>query len=192
VRSRRKFFACGLILFSGVAVLVGTWIWYGNKYVHQHCIVQAPLALKLYSSEHAGKFPTSTNGFGDALLMLARFDPTTLNCICGPDDDGHLFKEALLNNTIVPEEKCSRVYVQGLTEADNPEICILFDRNSCRGGDHFRSPWGHPLREVVLADGSWRQVRDEDWPEFSRKQVGLLVAEGFSKTDALRFYPAAK
>jgi hypothetical protein len=146
----------------------------------------------VYSSDHTGKFPASTNGFGDALLELVKYDPTVLHSICGPDDDGHLFQEAMTNGAILPEEKCSRVYVQGLTETNNPDICILFDRNSCKGGDHFRSPWGHPLREVTFVNGSWHQVRDENWPEFVRKQVELLVADGFSKADALHYYPAAK
>ena len=115
-----------------------------------------------------------------------------MNSICGPDDDGHLFKEALTNNSVVPEEKCSRVYIQGLSESNDPQICILFDRNSCRGGDHFRSPWGHRLREVCLLDGMMQVIPDEKWPEFSRNQVELLVAAGFSRTNALHFYPAAK
>jgi len=48
------------------------------------------------------------------------------------------------------------------------------------------------VREVCLLDGSMQVIRDEDWPEFSRNQVELLVAAGFSRTNALYFYPAAK
>jgi len=123
---------------------------------------------------------------------LAKEDPIYINCLCGPDDDGHVFRDAIKNNTIVSEDQCSRIYVQGLSEKNNLQICILFDRNSCRGGDHFRSPWGHRVREVSMLDGSMQVIRDEDWPEFSRNQVELLVAAGFSRTNALYFYPAAK
>jgi hypothetical protein len=112
--------------------------------------------------------------------------------ICGPDDDGHIFKEALQNNSVVPEDQCSRVYIQGLSEANDPAICVLFDRNSCRGGDHFRSPWGRRVRDLCLLDGSMLIIRDEDWPEFSRKQAELLIAAGFSRTNALQYYPVAK
>lgn len=167
-------------------------VFYSFKYCHRHCIKQTGLDFKMYSSEHFGHLPFSTNGFGDALLLLAKEDSTIVNSLCGPDDDGQIFRDALANNSVVPEEKCSRVYIQGLSESDNPEICILFDRNSCRGGDHGRSPWGHPLREALLLDGSMQDIRDEDWLEFSRKQVELLVAAGFSRTNALHFYPAAK
>jgi hypothetical protein len=147
----------------------------------------------MYSGKHEGSFPFSTNGFGDALLQLVDTNYLfELMMICGPGDDGHIFRETLTNRSIVPEEKCSRVYIQGLSESNDPRICILFDRNSCRGGDHFRSPWGHRVREVCLLDGTMEVVPDEKWPEFSRQQIDLLVDAGFSRTNALHFYPAAK
>ena len=188
----KKFLTFGSIILCGVFGLGAIGVWCIKHYVHRHCIKQADGALRIYSSEHFGQFPFSTNGFGDALLVLAKEDPTVINCICGPDDDGQIFTAALTNNTEVPEEKCSRVYIQGLRETNGSEICILFDRKSCKGGDHGRSPWGHPLREAILIDGSMQIIRDEDWPEFSRKQVDLLVVAGFARTNALHFYPAAK
>ena len=188
----KKLLVVGVIFFCMLAGLCGTWLWYLNHYVHQHCIKQAGMAFRIYSSEHNGQLPFSPNGFGNALLIFAKEDPTVINSICGPDDDGHLFKEALQYNSIISEEECSRVYIQGLNETNDPEICILFDRNSCKGGDHFRSPWGHRVRELCLLDGSMLVIPDEDWPEFSRKQVKLLAAAGFSRANALHFYPAAK
>ena len=149
------------------------------------------MVFRLYEGDHNGQLPFSTNGFGNALLILAKEYPPYIHNICGPDDDGHIFREALQNNAIVPEDQCSRVYIQGLSETNDPSICILFDRNSCKGGDHFRSPWGHPLREACLLDGSMVVIPDEKWPEFSRKQAELLVVAGFSRTNALHFYPAA-
>jgi hypothetical protein len=131
-------------------------------------------------------------------LLLAGADSTNdytggfIGCLCGPGDDGHLYREALKNHSVLPEDQCTRIYIQGLSETNDPRICILFDRNSCRGGDHFRSPWGHRVREACLLDGSMVVIPDEKWPEFSRQQVDLLVAAGFSRTNALRFYPAAR
>jgi hypothetical protein len=181
-----------LIPLCGIFGWVGFNIYYGCHYVHQHCIKSAGLAFRLYEGGHNGQFPSSTNGFGDALLMLAKEYPDYIRNISGPDDDGHIFKEALQSHFIVPEDQCSRVYIQGLSEMNDPQICILFDRDSHKGGDHFRSPWGHPLREVCLLDGSMQVIPDEKWPEFSRNQVDLLVAAGFSRTNALRFYPDAE
>ena len=181
-----------LVPLCGVLGLFAFNIYYGCHYVHQHCIKITGILLGAYADENKGQLPFSTNGFGNALLLLVENEPNEIRNICGPDDDGHIFLEALKNHSIVPEEKCSRVYVQGLSETNDPGICILFDRNSCPGGDHFRSPWGHRVRELCLLHGNMQIIRDEDWPEFSRKQVELLVAAGFSRTNALHFYPAAK
>lgn len=184
--------------FCLLAGLIGTWFWSLGHYVHQHCIKQTGLAFRMYEGDHNGRLPFSTNGFGDALLLfvksgyLAGETLSGIRYVCGPGDDGHIFRAALQNNSIVPEDQCSRIYIQGLSETNDPQICILFDRNSCKGGDHFRSPWGHRVRELCLLDGSMQIIRDEDWPEFSRNQVELLVAAGFSRTNALHFYPATK
>jgi len=150
------------------------------------------MVFRLYEEDHNGQLPVSTNGFGNALLILAKEYPDYIHNICGPDDDGHIFKNAIKNNSTVLENQCSRVYAQGLSETNDLQICILFDRNSCKGGDHFRSPWGHRVREGCLLDGEMVVISDEKWPEFSRQQVDLLIAAGFSRTNALHFYPAAK
>jgi hypothetical protein len=194
MKTRTKTALVGVPLLLGCFVGLGaTWVWYLNHYVHQHCIVQTGLEFRIFEGDHFGRLPFSTNGFGNALLELVdtNYLPE-VRLICGPGDDGHVFLEALTNHGIVPEEKCSRIYIQGLCETNDPQICILFDRNSCRGGDHFRSPWGPRVREVCMLDGSWQVVSDEKWPEFSSNQVELLVSAGFSRTNALHFYPAAR
>ena len=185
-------FVSPIVLFLGYIVIS---MGYGCKYAHQHCIKQAGMSFRLYANDHEGRFPSSTNGFGNALLLL--MDPDNLymsGAISGPGDDGHLYREAFTNKSIMPENLCSRIYVQGLSETNDPQICILFDRNSCRGGDHFRSPWPwhRRVREVCLLDGSMQVIADDRWTEFSRNQVELLTATGFSRDRALRFYPAAR
>ena len=194
----KKILLIVLIPLCGFVGMCVFGFYYQIQYVHRHCMPQIGSAFQLYADDHFGQLPFSTNGFGNALLLLVRSDSTNdylgglVATLCAPDDAGHIFEEALKNNSIIPEEKCSRIYIQGLSESNNPEICILFDRNSCKGGDHGRSPWGHLLREACLLDGSMQIIRDEDWPEFSRKQVELLVAAGFARTNALHFYPAAR
>jgi len=195
-RTKKILFTTLIVLCMPIG-LVAFRIWYGHEYAHQHCIKQTGLAFRIYADEHNGKLPFSTNGFGNALLLLTGPDPTNdyiggfIGCLCGPGDDGHLYREALKKHSVLPEDQCTRIYIQGLSESNDPQICIIFDRNSCRGGDHFRSPWGHRVREASLLDGSMVVIPDEKWPEFSRQQVELLVAAGFSRTNALHFYPAA-
>ena len=109
-----------------------------------------------------------------------------------PGDDGSLYRECMKTGAHMPEERCTRAYVQGLSDTNNPMIALVFDRYPTRGGDHFRRPWGPLLREVSMLDGSMEVVREEKWPEFRRNQIELLVAEGISRTQAEKLYAPFK
>jgi hypothetical protein len=82
--------------------------------------------------------------------------------------------------------------VQGLGDTNNPEIAVVFDRYPTPGGDHFRRPWGPLLRDVALLDGSMLSIPEKRWPEFRRKQIELLVAEGISRAQAEKLYAPYK
>ncbi|MGE5137868.1 MAG: hypothetical protein ACM3JD_00275 [Rudaea sp.] len=183
------------LLLSGSAVILvaalGLWWFRMMSRVHQHCIKVAGTAFMSYSMDHGGRLPYDTNGFGNAMLLLVKEGQLPgVAWICGPGDDGHALSNALVRGVHVPEAECSRIYVQGLSEKNDPNICILFDRRSVPGGDHFYGR-GKPLREALLLDGSMQTVPDAQWPEFCRRQVELLVAAGFPRQKALKYYPEA-
>jgi len=158
---------------------------------HEHCIRQTGLGFRLYANDHHGEYPFHPNGFGDALLLLVRSNHTYVAMITAPGDDGHYFEECLKTGADVPEARCSRVYVQGLREASNPQLAMVFDRRPTRGGDHWRRPWGPLMRDVCLADGSVLFLNESGWPAFAKQQIELLVQEGFSRTEAERLYAPA-
>ena len=169
-------------------VYAGT-VWLHNlRMAHHHCMKIAGMEFREYAMEHGGALPYHTNGYGDALLLLVKDKPEDIPFVCGPGDDGHVFSTALAHGLHVPQEQCSRVYVQGLNETNYPGICILFDRRSVKGGDHFYGS-GKPVREVCLLDGSMQTIPDAGWAEFSRQQVELLVEAGFTREKALEYYP---
>lgn len=172
-----------------VAVFGFAWLRSLGK-AHQHCIKATGSAFRLYADDHGGTLPFHTNGFGDALLLLVREDLCGVAGICGPGDDGAVLSNALVRGLDVPEAQCSRVYIQGLSETNAPEICILFDRLSVPGGDHFYGR-GQRIREVIMLDGSMKTISDMSWPEFSRQQVDLLVEAGWDRERALEYYPQA-
>ena len=164
-------------------------------HAHEHCIKQAGLAFKMYSMDNNGKLPYDTNGFGNALLLLVKSGHLgdtngqySIGPITGPGDDGKLFREAIKTGARIPEEKCSRVYIQGLSETNNPEIAILFDKKPTPGGDHFRRPWGPLVREVCLLDGSMQVIPDKSWSRFSSSQVELLVQDGIARETAQHYH----
>jgi hypothetical protein len=179
-----------LLLLAGATVFgIMSWdIRWSARRSHQHCMKGAGLALRIYANDHGGRFPFHTNGFGDALLLLVKDEPREMPEMCGPDDDGQLFIAALTNGLDVAEAKCSRVYVQGLSESNDPNIAMLFDRDATRGGDHFRSHFAHYVREVCTLDGSMQRIRIESWPGFALNQIQLLLAAGIPWETAESYY----
>jgi hypothetical protein len=146
------------------------------------------MILRSYASDHEGKFPTHTNGFGDALALLIVENPYDAQFFVGVGDNADWLRAAATNHTDVPEDICTRIYVQGLTETNSTEIAILFDKYAVRGGDHFRSRSKPYLREVCLLDGSMQTVTLDRWPAFASNQVELLVQEGIPRKTAEAYY----
>jgi len=156
---------------------------------HTHCMPQALGALSQYAVEHYGKFPTHTNGYGDALLLLVP-EYTPWSILTGPGYDIEADKQWKQGGANVPESECGRVYVQGLTETNNPEIAILFDKIP-NPGDHCHLPkrlWAPLRREVGFVRGDFRSVLESNWPEFGKNQIELLVKGGFDRATAEVIY----
>lgn len=148
----------------------------------------AGLSLMQYASVHGGKYPFHTNGFGDALLLMLDESKEDVRLFTAPSDNGTLLSEHLKSRADVPETRCTRSYVQGLSETNNPEIALLFDRYPTRGGDHFRRPWGPKLREVWMLGGGHQMIQEKRWPDFRNKQIQLLIAEGVPRSEAEAYY----
>jgi hypothetical protein len=164
-------------------------------HAHEHCIKVAGVAFRTYALDHYGNYPYDTNGFGNALLLLVKGEylgdtngQYSIGPITRPGDDGRAFRESLKTGAPIPEQKCSRIYIQGLSESNNPQIAILWDKKSCPGGDHFRRPWGPLLREVCLLDGDMRIISETNWPGFVSNQVELLVQDGIPRAAARHYY----
>jgi hypothetical protein len=175
-----------------VAFVAYGWIFYP---AHQHCIKESGTLFSFYEEAHNGRLPFDTNGFGDALMLLVKGtngDPENWRYVTGVGDDGSVFRAALVSGAHIPEEKCSRIYVQGLSKTNDPSIAIFFDRYSSPGGDHFRRPWGPMTREACLLDGSMQIVAEAGWSRFSSNQVELLVQNGIPRSTAQHCYALTK
>jgi len=187
--SRKKRWLIGLACLFGLPligmVLIGFLDPFGR---HQHCMKQTGLTLVQYALEHQGEFPYHTNGFGDALVLALKETGVPHKLVTAPGDDGTWLLEFIQSGADVPEERCTRAYVQGLSRDSNPEIALIFDRYPTRGGDHSRSPWGPKLRDVSMVAGDHGIIKEHDWPEFARNQIDLLVAEGITRNEAEKYY----
>jgi hypothetical protein len=155
---------------------------------HTHCIKVAGLELEQYASEHDGRYPFHSKGFANALLMM---NEECLHAFTGPGYDAAPLRGAKRSGRELTEEECGRVYVQGLTKKSNPELVLLFDKIPTPRGDHCPFPFriiASPGREVWLVGMGHHFVSESEWPEFARKQVELLVQEGFDREEAERIY----
>jgi hypothetical protein len=154
---------------------------------HAHCIKQAGGSFSIYASDHYGKFPFHTNGYGDALLLL---EDAWLPSLTGPGYTVTPLEQARANKTDVPESECGRVYVQGLKESDNPKIAILFDKLPTPG-DHrhlIMRIWAPLVREVWTIGDGMRVVRNDAWPTYAKEQIELLVEASIPRKQAEAFY----
>jgi hypothetical protein len=180
-----------LTLLAAIYVRTHPLVFNESMWGHAHCMPQATLPLLAYSSDHGGKFPMHPKGYGNALLLLTPYTQGNVYMLNGPGYDERPFHEAQRNGTVLSEEDCGRVYVQGLTMRSNPQIALLFDKIPSPGGDHCSFPmriWAPLCRDVGLRNGSAIRVPETEWPEFASKQVELLVNEGISREDAERLY----
>jgi hypothetical protein len=167
--------------------------WTSVKYGHHHCIKQLGAAIQVYASDYDDKYPFHTNGFGDALILCLKHQGVDSKnyaaVFTAPGDDGQFLRDSMRNGTHVPEEQCTRAYVQGLSETNSHEICLVFDRYPSPGGDHRRRPFGGPmLREVCMLDGSMQIIPESQWPAFRTNQIELLVAAGIKRDVAEKLY----
>jgi hypothetical protein len=189
---RKSAFIVGLLgLVSFWYVKAHPLIFNESFFEHAHCILIADGILHDYAQAHGGKFPYHTNGYGDALLLVAATDPGAARFLTGPCFDEKPFLQALKNGRHLSESQCGRVYVQGLTFSNNPAIVILFDKIPTPGGDHchmfqrFKAPLA---REVITVGDGLDCVMESDWPAFARKQVELLVQAGMTRQHADSLY----
>lgn len=176
-----------VIVVAGLLVTTCRWIFPPS---HEHCIKQAIFIFLTYAEGHQGRFPESERGWGDALLKLGDSENPELwiPYIVGVEDDGSRLVEAMAHRTDVDEARCTRVYVQGLSENSHSAIAILFDRESEPGGDHFRSRFKEPVREVITVAGSHMIIRDRDWIAFVESQRKLLQELGFNEDRIAEVY----
>jgi hypothetical protein len=157
---------------------------------HAHCMKAVGLAFWMYAADCDGHFPSHADGYGDALLILARSYGSYLPHLTGPGYGLEAFREALTSGGDVDEVRCGRVYIQGLTARNDPQLALLFDK-AVSPGDHrhlLARLVARPGREVWLIGEGLTFIPQGDWPEFARRQVELLVAAGFRRGEAEQLY----
>ena len=184
-----------LLYAAAAAVALCLWYWRTHPLVfnesftgHAHCIVGGGQSLLAYAREHDGRFPYHTNGYGDALVMVnAGWDSS----LTGPGYDAQVFDRARKSGEDAPESEFGRVYVQGLTEENDTEIALLFDKLPTPGGYHCT---GFARLKAPLAREAWTVgsghlvIPESKWPAYAKRQIELLITAGITREQAERYY----
>lgn len=180
-----------LITFCVFYIRTHPLVFNESFFEHAHCIVITGLSLDSYASEHGGRYPVDTNGYGNALLQLTNYTANFWAGLTGPGYDGKVFEEAAQTGGRIPEAQCGRIYVQGLGRTDNPDIALFFDKIPSPGGDHCHFPWrlyAPMVREVWTVGSGRRVVPESEWAAYSKEQIGLLGVAGISRQQAEEYY----
>jgi hypothetical protein len=111
--------------------------------------------------------------------------------LTGPGYNARVFERVRRTGENAPESEFGRVYVQGLSETNDPEIALLFDKLPTPGGDHchlLRRLSAPLAREVWTVGYDHRVIQETEWPAFSKHQIELLVAAGLPREQAEMYY----
>jgi hypothetical protein len=192
IKTAAACFLTAATLFCVVYVRRHPLVFNESLFMHAHCIKIIRLAFDGYAEDHGGRFPTDTNGYGSALLQLTNYTANFWEGMTGPGYDGNIFEKAARTGERIPELECGRVYVQGLSQTNDPDIAFFFDKIPSPGGDHCHFPFRlyAPLgREVcTIGSGGYRFVRETDWAAYSKTQIDLLIKAGIPKARAEEYY----
>jgi len=174
-RAESKRLAIGAALFGLLAVLAGGGFAYykwkfpfGNSHC---CIIGMMSALEEYADSDNGRFPVGETSPEASLSLLYRdglIEPYTLR---GMTVSEIPVRRILEEGKLLGPDNCGWNYVQGLTQADDPRIAMLWCKHPL-GHNSERTKDGG--RQVVYVGGNIEWVSGNEWSAFLVKQEQLL------------------
>ena len=156
-----------LLLLSGWALL--QWRY---PYGRSHCCIKSMfLALELYAQEHGGRFPVGQSSPEASLSLLYSEGLLDADILRGKTVREQLVRETFADGSLLGPETCGWQYVEGLSQADDTRIAILWSKGELgHYGEHFL----HPAREVLLLGGGTKWITRPQWASFQLEQEQLL------------------
>jgi hypothetical protein len=162
--------ALSVTLAVVVGAFVAGWTYYERTYPYgwSHCcIIQMMMGFKMYANDNGGRYPAGEATAEASLGLLLRsnyVDPDTLRGMTVPLET---VRRRLEEHKPLDADSCGWQYIEGLTEADDPEIAMLYCKQAL-GHNGQRTKDGG--RQVVFVDTEIRWVSGQEWPSFLEKQ----------------------
>lgn len=166
-----KLLAGAVIVLTAIGGSVFGYFKWKYPYGMSHCCSKGMgLALRTYAMDHNGRFP-SGGETAEASLSLLYSNYVDAYTLRGKTVPPEVAQAALARRGKLGPDSCGWHYVEGLTEADEPEIAILWDKVGLGHNGERMKGGGH---EVVFLDGSSQFVSGARWPQFLEQQQQLL------------------
>lgn len=171
--------ACfALLLLSGWTLL--QWRY---PYGRSHCCIKSMfLALELYAQEHGGSFPAGQASPEASLSLLHLEGLLDADILRGKTVKEELVRTTFAAGSPLGPETCGWQYVEGLSQADDARIAILWSKGELgHYGEHFL----HPAREVLLLGGGTKWITHPKWASFQKEQEQLLKSRKSVATNSV-------
>ena len=171
-RSWWKLLAGVVIVLAAIGISLFGYMKWKFPYGWSHCCIKGMgLSLRTYAMDHDGRFPAGGDA-PEASLSLLYSNYVDAYTLRGKTVPLAVAQAALAKDGKLGPDSCGWHYVEGLTEADDPQIAILWDKVGLGHNGERLKRGGH---EVAFADGSGQVISGARWPEFLENQRQLLA-----------------
>jgi hypothetical protein len=175
VRPRRLWLRPLLFIAAALGVLVGLARYYWctqYPYGWSHCCDKVLMfVLDDYAREHGGKFP-SGEATPEASLSLLYPKYADADLLRGKTVPLELVEDILKQGKRLTSDTCGWHYVEGLTDKDDQELALLWDKVGLDHNGQRLPDGGH---YVLLIGHEIRYVPEVEWADFLKKQAELLA-----------------
>lgn len=138
-----------------------------------HCCMDAMgLALRLYAQEHGGAYPAGESSPEASLSLLCKSNYIDVGTIRGMTVPESIVRGIFQGGGLLGPQNCGWQYVEGLTEADNPEIALLYCKMALGHNGQRTKDGGRQV--LFVGDGRIKWVPGEKWSAFLLEQKELL------------------
>jgi hypothetical protein len=165
------------IVLGTIAVLVSGWVAYSkSKYPYgwSHCcIILMMNALEQYAGEHDGRYPAGESSPEASLSLLCRsnyLDPGTIRGMTVPEST---VRRIFQGGGLLGPDSCGWQYVDGLTQADDPRLALLYCKQALGHNGQRTKDGGRQV--VFVGSGGIQWISGDRWPTFLKEQKQLLL-----------------
>jgi hypothetical protein len=164
-----------LSIVLGLGVLIASVRYYESTqypYGWSHCCDKGlMLGLMQYAADHNGKYPAG-EATPEASLSLLYPKYADENLLRGKSVPLETVERLLKQGKRLTPDTCGWHYVEGLTDGDEHELAILWDKAGLNHNGRYLRHGGH---EVTFLDGHSEYIPEAEWAAFLKNQAELLA-----------------